>query len=238
MEQLCEKVAVEISLNEAYPSDHYMPHHGSYNAVLPTAENAAPDVLQLLNAIKEDQKENANSVRQFANRIDNLQARQDKSEMEQERAFNAKDYKSNNFEPNKLRTPITGQQPHAQTAQNGNPGAPAPWEVRHAQEGANRTYYPRRNRSNQRTGFTNGQRQRSRSQNRPRSQNVNRYGTAHIDQDAPEPNLMYNPKVVCRTCGQTGHSASGCNLGPKIQRTGEQIPVPVQPKDTQAPKNE
>ena len=87
-----------------------MPHHGSYNAVLPTAESANPDVLNLLNAIKEDQKESVNTVRQFATRIDNLQARQDKSEMEQERAFNAKDYKSNNFEPNKLRTPITGQQ--------------------------------------------------------------------------------------------------------------------------------
>ena len=145
VEQLCEKVAVEISLNEAYPSDHYMPHHGSYNAVLPTAEGANPDVLNLLNAIKEDQKESVNTVRQFATRIDNLQARQDKSEMEQERAFNAKDYKSNNFEPNKLRTPITGQQHQMSKERIGNPGTPAPWEVRHAQEGTNRTYYPKRN---------------------------------------------------------------------------------------------
>ena len=161
-------------------------------------------------------------AKQVVNRINNLQARQDKTENDL-----AKQFHKDDLQPNNVRVPIaTGEIPQAREVTNREP---APWETRHKNEGENRTFYPRQ-RSAQRNGFNNGQRQRSRSNFR-RQPSESRYGNNYADQDAPEKDLKYNPKAICRTCGQHGHMASGCNIGPRQQRTGQQIPVPVQPKE-------
>ena len=189
----------------------------------PAQTTTDPNLYRLLSVIQADQQKHEKITKNATDKIENLQHSI-----------------ANNHNPN---GPQTYRPPQfAEQTQNSNanaPHVPAPWELLPPE-----IQNMRISREQQQNAHGNGQ-QRPRSQSyRPRRNSNSRYGTRNPNKpDAPETDGKYNPKAYCRTCGQHGHTMAACNVGPKnIPRRGEQIPVPVLPKEgtasaAQASKN-